>query len=177
MTTRTVGWETDVVFGGKNIKGTLERLPIVGCAGQLLIINAIFRFSLKTFLSNARTHSSNRALSIQLFYCDLYHHGRDLTFLKHRGFLDFPITNIGSFSPTTFVAATSAILILLCFPPSTCQASNGRFCLVDIDLSLKRPNSSVLCISSKLYWERRVGKDVSYQDGIISGCTELILPT
>ena len=75
-----------------------------------------FRFSLKNVLSNAQTHSSNRELSIQLFCCDLHGHGKDLTFLKHRGFLPFQITNNGTFSPTAFATATPLIHILLCFP-------------------------------------------------------------
>ena len=94
MTPWSIGWKTDVVLGGKNINLALERLPIVGCAGQLSIINAIFLFSLKNFSSNSRTHSSNKVLSIQLFRCDRYRHGSDFTFLKHRGFWNFPITNI-----------------------------------------------------------------------------------
>ena len=42
----------DVVLGGKNINLTLERLPLVGCAGQLSIINAIYQFSLRNFLTH-----------------------------------------------------------------------------------------------------------------------------
>ena len=68
------------MLGGKNIDLTLETLPIVGCAGQLSIVNAIFLFSLRNFPSNSRNHASNRALSIQRFRCDQYPHGSDLTF-------------------------------------------------------------------------------------------------
>ena len=92
------------------------------------------RFLLKHFLSNAWMHSSNKALSIQYFYCYLYQHGTDLTFWKHRGFLDFLITNIENFSQLAFVAATPVTLIFLCSPPlEHCQTLNGRFSLVDID--------------------------------------------
>ena len=35
--------------------------------------------------------------------------------LKHQGFLDFPITNIESLSPTILAVATAIILILPCF--------------------------------------------------------------
>ena len=45
MTPGSIGCETDVVLGGKKINLTFDRSAIVGCAGQLSIIKAIFRFS------------------------------------------------------------------------------------------------------------------------------------
>ena len=42
---------------------------------------------------------------------------QDLTSLKHLGFFDFPITNMGSFSPTALAAAIPVRRTLLCLPP------------------------------------------------------------
>ena len=67
MTSSSIDWVADMVFGGKNIKRTLKRWPILGCAGQLLIINATFQFSLRYLLFYARTHSPKKMFSIQLF--------------------------------------------------------------------------------------------------------------
>lgn len=92
-----------------------------------------FPIFIEKFLSNAQIHSSNRALYIQLFCCDLYQQRRSLTFLKHYGFLDFPIKNIGSSSPTAFAAATPLILSYYASSLSTCKTLNGKFCLLDID--------------------------------------------
>ena len=57
-------------------------------------------------------------LFIQLFFCALYLHGIFCTPEKHQGLADFPITNIGSFSPSAFAAAIPVNQILLCFPPT-----------------------------------------------------------
>ena len=65
-----------------------------GWAGQLSTISAIFLPSLTNFLSSSLTHSSNNALSIQLFFCDRYRQGRFLTPAKHLGLADLPMTNI-----------------------------------------------------------------------------------
>ena len=131
MTPWSIGWETDVVLDGKNINLTLERLPIVGCAWQLSIINAILLFSLRNFLSNSRTHSSNRALSIQIFRCDRYRHGSDLTFLKHQGFLDFPIANIGSLSQLHLLPRGQWFLSYCAFHLNTCRTLSEMFCSVN----------------------------------------------
>ena len=66
----------------------------------------------KINLKSNQTHSSKRVLSIQLFFWDLYQHGKDVTFLKHLGSFDFPITNIGSLPPTEWAAARPVILFL-----------------------------------------------------------------
>jgi len=71
------------------------------------------------FRSTLRTHSSKISLLIQLFFCDVYWIGRCLIFLKHRGLFDFPITNIGNFSPFALAAAIPVNLTLLFFPPGT----------------------------------------------------------
>ena len=49
----------------------------------------------------------------------LYSQARCLTFLKQQGFLDFQITNMGSFSPVTLAAAIPVSLNLLFFPWNT----------------------------------------------------------
>ena len=75
--------------------------------------------SARKFRSSLRTHSSKISLFIQLFFCDLYSQGRCLTFLKQQRFLDFHITNIGSFSPTALAAAIPVSLTLPFFPLDT----------------------------------------------------------
>ena len=119
MTPWSIGWRMDVVFGGKNTIWTLVKFEIDGWAGQLSMIRAIFRSSARNFRSSLRTHSSKISLFIQLFFCDLYSQGRCLTFLKQRGFLDFQITNMGSFSPVALAAAIPVSLTLLFFPRNT----------------------------------------------------------
>ena len=66
----------------------------------------------KINLKSNQTHSSKRVLSIQLFFWDLYQHGKDVTFLKHLGSFDFPIMNIRSWPPTEWAAARPVILFL-----------------------------------------------------------------
>ena len=117
MTPGSIGCKTDVVLQGKKISLTFDRSAIVWCAGQLSIIKANFRFSFWNFTSSSRTYSSKRVLSIQLFFQDLYLRGKDVTFLKHLRAFVFPITNIGSLSPTELAAARPVILILLFLPP------------------------------------------------------------
>ena len=126
------------MFGGKNINQTLERLSVLECTEQLSIVNVVCRFYLRNLLSNARTHSSNKTLSIQLFRCDLYEHGmicinNNLAFLKHWGFLDFSIRNVRSLSPSAFAAAIPVIHILYACYLSTFQTLSARFWSVIID--------------------------------------------
>ena len=89
MTTWSISWRMDVVFGGKNTIWTLVKFEIDGWAGQLSMIRAIFRSSARNFRSSLRTHSSKISLFIQLFFCDLYSQGRCLTFLKAAGIFRF----------------------------------------------------------------------------------------
>ena len=77
----SIGWDTDVVHSDKNVSLTLGRLPIVECATQLLIINAISRFSL------SRTYSSKMN---QTFCCDRYWHGSDLVIIFFRVYKKCP---------------------------------------------------------------------------------------
>ena len=57
-----------MVFGGKKTSSMDLRLSIVGCAGQLSMINATFFFSFVNFVSISRIHSSKSTLSIQLLF-------------------------------------------------------------------------------------------------------------
>ena len=113
----SIGWRMDVVFGGKNAIWTLVKFKIDGCAGQVSMIRAIFWSTARNFRSSLRTHSSKISLFILLFFCDLYSQGRILTFLEQWGFLDFEITNMGSFSPVALAAANPVSLTLLFFSP------------------------------------------------------------
>ena len=148
MTPWSTGCENDIMLGGKKINLMFDISTIVGCAGQLSIIKAIFQFSFWNFTSSSRTHSLERVLSIQLFFWDLYLHGKDVTFLKHLGAFDFPITNIGSLPPTQLAAARPVILILLFLQPE--HFSNFKWSVLFGRHWWKRPNSSALNISSSL---------------------------
>ena len=80
-----------------------------------------------------RTHSSKISLFIQLFFCDLYLQGRCLTFLKQRRFLDFQITNMGSFSPVALATAIPVSLTLLFFSSEHFLLWGDMFYLGDSD--------------------------------------------
>ena len=100
-----MGCISQVLLGGRKIKFIAFRFWICGCAGQLSTISAIFLSSSSNFMSSSRTHSSKIILSIQLFDWERYLHGKVPTPLKHRGLADFPITNMGSLSPSASAAA------------------------------------------------------------------------
>ena len=122
----------DVVFGGKNTIWTLVKFEIEGWAGQLSMIRTIF-WSSRNFRSSLWALSSKISLFIQLFFFDLHSRGRCFTFLKQRGFLDFHITNMGSFSPVALAAAIPVSLTLLFFLRNTFLLWGDTFYLGDID--------------------------------------------
>ena len=128
-----VHWRMDVIFGGKNTIWTLVKFEIDGWAGQLPMIGEIFLSSARNFQLSLRTHSSKISLFIQLFLCDLYSQSRCLTFLKQRGFLDFQITYMGSFSPVALAAAIPVCLTFLFFPQNAFLLWGDMFYLGDID--------------------------------------------
>ena len=80
-----------------------------------------------------RVKSSHRirkiSESIKDFFWDLYWQGRLLTPVRHRGFSAFPITNMGSFSPTPFAAARSVKQTLLNFLLHTVHILDQRILL------------------------------------------------
>ena len=102
----TIGWSFEVVLGGRNIYSIDTRLSMDGWTGQLSTNRTSFCSSLIKRLSTSWTHSSNNMLSIQLFFWLRYRQGKCFICLKHRGFLDFPITNKGNFSPTALALST-----------------------------------------------------------------------
>ena len=144
----SIGWRMSKVFGGKNTIETLVKFEIEGWAGQLSMIRAIFWSSTRNFRPSLQTHYSKISLFIQLFFCDLYSQGRCLTFLKQHGFLDFQITNMGSFSPVALSAAIPVSLTWLFIPPELC--SPLRWYNLSGRHWQKKPNSSALKISSNL---------------------------
>ena len=87
----------------------LERLLIVGCVGQLLVVNVIFIF--EELCISSCTHWSNihPELSIPFFLCDQYWQDNYLRILKHDVFLDFSVTNTGNLSITAFAAGRPVI--------------------------------------------------------------------
>ena len=80
-------------------------------AGQLSTTRATFLPSRSNFRSFFLTHSSKSWLSIQLLFCAQYLQGKFRTPLKHLGFCDLPITNMGSFSPAALAAASPVRLV------------------------------------------------------------------
>ena len=113
-----MGCVQEVVFGGKNCKLMAFSPETSGCAGQLSTTRTIFLPCISNLRSSSRNHSSNSVPSIHAFFCVRYRQGRLRTCLKHLGFADFPITNIGSFSPRALDAAIPVNRTLLCFPPA-----------------------------------------------------------
>ena len=99
ITPWSIGWVCEVMLGGRKNNLIAFKFSMCGWAGQLSITKATLFSSQANFRSSSLTHSSNNTPSVQLFRWLLYRQGRNLTFLKHRGFLAFPLTNIGNFSP------------------------------------------------------------------------------
>ena len=64
---------------------------------------------------------------LQHFFCALYWQGSCFTFLKHRGFLDLPITNISNFSPVALAAALLSIFLYCSFLQNTFLQIDGKF--------------------------------------------------
>ena len=116
MTPWSISWRMDVVFGGKNTIWTLVKFEIDGWDGQMSMIRAIFRSSARNFRSSLQTHSSKISLFIQLIFCDLYSHGRCLTFLKAAGIFRFLDHKHGQFFS---LAAAIPVSLTLFFYPGT----------------------------------------------------------
>ena len=93
----------EVVLGGKNTNSIALRLLTLGWVGDLSMINMEFRVK------------SSRII-IQDSILDLCWQGSFLTPLKPCGFSAFPITNMGSFSPTPLPAARPVKRTLLSLP-------------------------------------------------------------
>ena len=111
------GWRTDFVFGGRKIRLMFVRFLILGWGGQLSLRTATSLLWVRKDESSFLTHSSNKTPANQLFFCALYRQGNWFTFLKHRGFLDLPITNISNFFPVALATAMPVNLTLLFLLP------------------------------------------------------------
>ena len=116
ITPSSIGYVTEVVFGGKEMRSMTVNPGTSGCAGQLLIMNAILRFWTRNIRSKCFIQSLKISVSIQLFGCPLHWHGKDFAFLKHLEFLLFPMTSNGSFSPVALTVHIPVSLTLLCLP-------------------------------------------------------------
>ena len=117
MTPWSIGCKQEVVFGGRKKSVIDLRFSIFGWVVQLSITNAALRPSNANFLSYSLTHSSNNSESIQLFFYTRYRYRVFLIPLKQRSLSDFPITNIGIFSPHMLAAARPVSRILLFLLP------------------------------------------------------------
>ena len=156
----------EVVFGGRKMRSMSVNPGTSGYARRLSTMDATLRFWAKNFQSKCFIQSVKMSVPTYLFGCVLYWHGKDLTFLKHLGFLLFPMTSNGNFLP---VALTTHILVslTLCLQPLHFSSFNSRVLFGSV--WKKRPNSSVLKISSNLYLDNMVGRGVSFQGAVISG--------
>ena len=102
VTPLSIGCVHEVVFGGKNCI-LIAFSPETPCISNL-------RWS-------SCNHYSKSVPSIHAFFWDRCLQERLLTCLKHLELADFPITNIGIFSPRAVDAAIPVNRTLLCFPP------------------------------------------------------------
>ena len=100
--------------------------------------------------------------------------GKDFTFLKHLRFLLFPITSNSSFSPVALAVLIRVGLTLLCLPPMYFSPFRSRVLLGSA--WKKRPNSSMLKMSCKVYLDSIVGKWVCSQCAVISGVHNFASP-
>ena len=90
ITSLSVGWSTEYLFGGRNNSFRLVRFEISRWLGQLSSSSAIFLALSQNIRSSFRTHSSNSSLVIQLFLWFWYWQDNCLTYLKDRGVFWFP---------------------------------------------------------------------------------------
>ena len=94
--------------------------------------------------------------------------------MKHRGFLDLPITNKGNFPPTALAAVNPVRCSLLCLPPTQFSFFRCR------DLfgwaQQNKPNSSPLQILLRSYLDKIVGNVACSQGVTISSVYALLSP-
>ena len=115
-----IGCVQEVVFGCKNCKLIAFSPVTSGRAGQLSTIITTFLSCISNLRSSSCNHSSKGVPSIHAFFWDRFLQGSLRTCLKHPGLADFPITNIGIFSPRALDAVIPFHPTLLCFPPERC---------------------------------------------------------
>ena len=109
-----------------------------------------------------------------IFSCALYMHGKDFTFLKHLGFLLFPMTRNSSFSPVALAVLIPVSLTFLCLLPV--HFSPFRSGVLFGSAWKEKPNSSALKMSRKLHLDSIVGKWVCSQYAVISGVDDFVSP-
>ena len=125
ITPWSIGWRSDVVFGGRKIRLMFVRFLISGWAAQLSIRREPSLLWARKDESSFLTHFSNKTPVIQLFFCAPHQQGSCFTFLMHRGFLDLPIINISTFSPVALADAMPVNLTLTFLPQE--HFSPGRW--------------------------------------------------
>ena len=117
ITRWSIGSVQEVVFRGQDCKLIAFSSETSGSAWQLLTIITTFLLCISNLRSSSCNHSLKSVPSIHAFFCDRYLQGRLRMCLKHLRLADFPITNIGIFSPRALDAVIPANHTLLCFPP------------------------------------------------------------
>ena len=124
------------LWGGvRRQKYLFNRYEVINGWVDWTIINQqnIFLFFFDKASINFMNPSSNNMLSIQLFFWLRYRQGKCFICLKHRGFLDFPITNKGNFSPTALaVSALSDAVFCVYYQRNFHSAEIGAY-LVERD--------------------------------------------
>lgn len=118
MTPWSIDCVLPVVLGGRKTRLTDLRLVMKLWAAQLSTMSTTFLPSRSNFWCCSWIRSSKSILSIQLFLRDLYLHGKFQIPEKQRGLCDFPIANMGTFSPTALPDGVPVNGALLCFPPT-----------------------------------------------------------
>ena len=109
-------WINDVVFGGRNIIWICFSRTSA-CSEQLSTSSRIFLFSLQSWRSQFCSQFAQICDVIHAFREDLYFVGKILTFLKHRGCLNFPMTNSHDFEPAILLHTSTVRRSLATFTP------------------------------------------------------------
>ena len=123
-----MGCRDDVVLGIKKKVRKDFNLPTSWRAGSYLsLTNETLRCSFSNSPSISLNYPSKISKFIQLFFCPRYQQGSFFIPLKHRGFSDLLMTNIGNFSPFMLAPASPARQILLCLGPAHFPFFNLRY--------------------------------------------------
>ena len=120
-----------------------------GWAGQLSTIITTFLPCISNLQSSSCNHFWKTVPSTHTYFWDRYLQGRLRTCLMNLGLADFPIKNIGIFSPRPLDIAIPVFCTLLRFPPQ--QNLPRKWKDFNGSVSENRPNSSALKISFSWY--------------------------
>lgn len=124
-----IGCVFDVVLGGRKTGSIVFKPSTDGCAVQLSTIRTTYGFLFKKLCLAPFPFIEKEAVYPTFFCCDRYWQARLAIFLKHLGLADFPITDIGNFSPNASADVIQVIRTLLfttlAFLPFRCKFFGG----------------------------------------------------